>query len=214
MNMTTIKKTAFILTSMLLAVSASAAQINVSTGQNAAGIIQTSGNMLDAFWTATGAISPKKAPNLYTVFSGNKDFPDWAWVANSSNSTWVAPNPNDSRANGRFTATTQFDMTGLNLQTAFLSGKWAMDDNGTLSLNGTTLSTMSNFGQLNAFSAASNLFVSGINTLTMTMNSADNFYEGARLEGMVTAVPEPGSIALLGLGLCAFSIFRRKTVQK
>ncbi|HUY12441.1 MAG TPA: PEP-CTERM sorting domain-containing protein [Terriglobia bacterium] len=47
-------------------------------------------------------------------------------------------------------------------------------------------------------------FQTGLNTLTLTLTSDDNYLEAARLEGYLTGTsgtPEPSSLLLLGTGL-------------
>ena len=56
--------------------------INVATGQDASGAIQTAGDLPDANWTVTNADNYRHAPIAYTVAPGE---PDWSapyWFAN------------------------------------------------------------------------------------------------------------------------------------
>lgn len=105
-----------------------------------------------------------------------------------------------------------------------IGGAWAIDDQGTLSLNGHVLSTVPNhkFGHLTAFSTTASDFIGGLNTLTMRVTKTDYFLEDARLRGWLVdagsagagligaapAVPEAPTWAMLvagfaGLGLAA-----------
>jgi hypothetical protein len=205
-----------LLAALLLATSAPLARggfvANVSTGLNASGNVITTGGVNDANWTVTQdpTYSPTGIPQ--TVFPGNVGwFPGGGgnppWVANDSNSDWITRNANTTN-NGPapYTFTRTFNLTGYNLATATLSGEWAIDDTGTLALNGHTLGTLTGqvaYGTLNSFSAPGADFVQGVNTLTITMTSNDQLYEGVRLTGSVTAtaVPEPSSLLLGGFGV-------------
>jgi hypothetical protein len=202
---------------LLLAVFAPLARadvINVSTGLDASNNIITTGAVNDAHWTVTTnpTFSPTGIPQ--TVFPNNADSGFPSWVANDSKSDWIARNADHSN-NGPapYTFTRTFDLAGLNPSTATLTGMWAIDDAGTLALNGHTLSTLAPgaWVALTAFSAPSADFVQGLNTLTMTITSDDQFLEAARLQGSVTvaAVPEPSPILLGGVGALAFGALAR-----
>jgi len=219
--------------SCLLAVAniAAASTINVSTGQDGLGNIWGSGNQIDTHWTVTGADSETGTNPARTVFPDNADYCNTshgcapAWVANDSLSDWIAFNPN-ATANGTGTYTTTFDLSGANLSTASLSGFWTIDDQGTLTLNGHLIATLPPPSQpwtvLTPFSVStgSSDFVAGINTLTIQITAADNFEEGARLNGTVSfsanTVPEPSSILLFASGALALAgtrLRRWKTAQ-
>ncbi len=74
------------------------------------------------------------------------------------------------------------------------------------------------WGTLTPFSvsAGSSFLNQGMNTLTISITGTDNYLEGVRLEGTVSAVPEPGEWALMlgGLSLMGFIAMRRAKAAK
>jgi hypothetical protein len=179
---------------------ASAVTLNLSTGLDNTNTVISSGDVADAYWTASA-----NGGAALTVFPNNAD---WfgGWVANSSQSDWIANNPNvTDQGPTPYTFTRTFDLTGVNLSTVSLSGGWTLDDQGTLDLNGNNLGTLGdgNWGSLSSFSAlgTDGFFNQGVNTLTMTITDSDRFLEGVDLQGTLTGrslgAPEPSP--LLGL---------------
>jgi hypothetical protein len=203
------------LTIALAATEAEAGSINLATGLDASGSLQSANDSIDAFWKAAGGVNPIHLPNAYVVGPGSADDGTCCgWPANGPNSAWIAVNPDDVNGNGlmSFTRTFWVNTPG----TASISGGlWSIDDNGTLVLNGDLLSTLHNgYGSLNAFGTGAGDFVHGWNTLTMTVIApTDDFYEAARLEGMVigAGVPEPSTWAMMILGFAGlgFAGYRR-----
>lgn len=196
---------------------ASAMTINLATGQNGSGVIQTGADALDANWTQQGAAVPKSGSQSFVV---DPSSPDWygPWLPNGPMSAWIAPNPDSTNGNGNFTLTYHFNLAGLDLSTANFSGlRWAIDDSGTLALNGHTLSSLApgQWTALTDVNAPVADLVQGINTLTIVSTGADYVWEGARLEGFLTAnptqnIPEPADLALVGLGGVALVFSRRR----
>lgn len=102
-----------------------------------------------------------------------------------------------------------------------LSGAWGIDDQGTINLNGNQIGSLGGgaWGALTSVSVPTGSadFVTGLNTLSITMTSDDHFLEAVRFEGSVTGTgldataPEPGSVLLMlaGLGSLAFAKRRR-----
>lgn len=159
--------------------------INFATGQDSSGNVQQGGGLLDANWTGSKANQPFKGSNTYTVAPSN---PDWysGWFANDSSSSWIAPNPFNSYANGSFVLTYTFNLDGYDLNSAvFKNLKWAIDDNGYVALNGKTQSSLSAgaWGRYTAFTMDPSHLQPGVNTLTIVSTYTDSYLEGARMTG-------------------------------
>ncbi len=202
----------------LAALPALCATINLSTGLNASNTLITTGAQPDAYWTVSeqaGGNGPAQ-----TVYPNNADWYS-GWLANGPNSDWIARNANVTN-NGAapYTFTRTFDLTGYNLATVSLSGAWAIDDQGTLNLNGTPISTLGSgaWGALTTFSASTG-FIAGVNTLSMTITADDQFLEAVRLDGTLTgqlggtATPEPSTSFLLVSGLGMLLFLGRKVIR-
>ena len=172
------------------------ASINLATGLDGSGAVQYGIGNPDANWTTT-AIGTSTTIQAKVIAPGS---PDWygGWKANGSASSWIARDatvPNQGAAGYSFTRT--FDLTNFDLSTVSLAGTWAVDDAGVLILNGTQVSSLGggNWGNLNPFFVAqgSPLFHTGLNTLTIVVNSTDNNLEGARLEAAVSGMLTSGT---------------------
>lgn len=185
--------------SLLIGTAAHAAMINVSTGLDATDTAYTTGAQPDAHWIVNG--NPAQ-----TVFPNNADWYG-GWLANDSNSTWIAIDANTTdNGPAPYTFTRTFDLTGYSLPSVSITGGWAIDDEGTLALNGNTVATLGAgaWGGLTPFTINSG-FVQGVNTLTITMTSDDRYLEGVRLQGTLTGdvaggVPEPATWAMMIAG--------------
>jgi hypothetical protein len=185
--------------------------INLATGLDNKGVLQTTGGSIDANWTVTGAVDPLQDHKAFVVAPNNADFPS-VWLPNGPNSSWIAANPNDPNANGLMTFTLSFTLSDPS-NASIINGRWIIDDEGTLSLNGHILSTNgacfpcgnTGFnaiwpGTFSTFSTVPSDFVRGRNTLVMEMTATDTSFEGARLEGeVVTSASVPGPIAGAGV---------------
>jgi hypothetical protein len=187
--------------------------INLATGLDGAGNLQTAGGLVDANWTTSGGVNPLAPPLAFTTAPGFGNSAFGAWIDNGPNSTWICVNPNDATGNGVFTATRTFNLTAAEAATAtFQNLAWSIDDFGHLELNGHDISDLPGglWGQMNPVTVSNNYFVAGTNTLSMVMDGSDNFLEAERLEGTVFATPEPSAFAGLGLGMLGLLAVRRR----
>lgn len=161
----------------------------------------------------------------YGYVSSNGTFPIAGnWLANTTTSSWLTPTSSqgesfDPSANGTYTWTTTFDLTGFDAASASFSGQFAADNSALAYLNGNLIGTSNGFASFSAFAATANDFVAGVNTLSFVVtNLAQNGGNptGLRVEFLssnVAAVPEADTYAMMlaGLGLMG-AIARRKKI--
>ena len=143
------------------------------------------------------------------------------WVENTSSSAWISPVQDIASPIETFTYTTIFDLTGLDISTAMITGQLAADDGTKMFLNG-NLVLDNSFTGTNApwtvfvpFSASSG-FVAGINTLTFEVpNIGGPSGLHVQVSGDASAIPEPSSLTLLGLGMAGLTgaVWRRNKAQ-
>jgi hypothetical protein len=175
------------------------------------------------------ALLGASAPDThYTMAAGSSDgtagltpfvvppgFPIPPWVANTPTAQWITPRAFEA-VDGPFNYETTFNLTGLVPSTASITGTLSADDqvvgvelNGVLVVPPITTPDQS-YTSLHAFSITSG-FVNGINTLEFLTSNNHGIVTGfiADMTGTATAVPEPASIALLGIGMTGFLAFRR-----
>ncbi len=198
---------------LLLSGNAFALTINFATGQDSGGAIQTTGDSQDANWTATYTTT---VPTYVTTSSNADWYGNWGDIV-SSNSSWIAPYPDNAYGNGNYFYTYTFNLSGYNLATAVFSGmQFSQDDSGIVALNGNLLVSEGYIGggayYFTPFSVPASDLVNGINTLTVTQDGTDDYLEAMRFEGTLTvsSVPIPGALLLFGPGLVGLAAIKRQ----
>jgi Concanavalin A-like lectin/glucanases superfamily/PEP-CTERM motif len=141
-----------------------------------------------------------------------------AWVANDFNGGFVSvlePGSLDIAA-GVYVYQTTFDLTGLDPLTASIDLNLFSDNQTEVYLNGVNTGIVQagfSLGTQGEYTLASG-FVPGVNTIEFRLtNEGAAANPGgfiAELNGTALVVPEPGSAALLALGLGAFAARRRR----
>jgi len=175
-----------------------------NTGVNAAGV-PTAGPDIHYIMGA-GSVDGTAGVDPFTYRNGN-------WAANTSTAQWITPKLPEP-VNGAYNYDTTFTVTGA-LAGTKITGKLSADDEVVgVVLNGVAVSPAittpdQGFGSLYSFTITSG-FVSGTNTLEFLTMNTHEVVTGLIVEMVGTsAIPEPTSIALLGIGLSGFLAFRR-----
>ena len=172
--------------------------INLATGLDASNQLLSTSGAADAHWTVDQHGGGTAPAQVVTASSADGGF-FAGWAADGPNSDWIALNANTSAPGpSPYTFYRTFDLTGANLANVSIVGQWAIDDQGTLMLNGNTIASTASFSLMDfSVPADSPFFKQGLNTLTITMTFSDNSYDAVRLEGSVTG-SSVGTLALQG----------------
>jgi hypothetical protein len=144
-----------------------------------------------------------------------------SWVANSLTSRWIWETAAGTPISVDRTFRTTFDLTGLDAATASIAGGWSTDNSGLdILINGiSTSQTCGGFSAVCGFSVASG-FLSGINTLDFVVRDVGGIagFLVSSLNGTAdesaTEVPEPGLVAIFGLGLIGLGLARRRNTRR
>jgi hypothetical protein len=161
-----------------------------NTGVDAYGINTQLGTQ-DEHYALAGPV-----PEVFSIL------PHTLWIAAPQGSQWIGRAPgNVAVPAGYYVYNLQFDMTGLDLSTAVIDGKWASDNTSTLFLNGEVKGAITEnaFSALTSFTLTSG-FLPGINTLTFRVNNLTASASGlliADLTGTADALL-PGDLDLDG----------------
>ncbi|MDE5122048.1 MAG: hypothetical protein O4965_19025 [Trichodesmium sp. St19_bin1] len=149
-------------------------------------------------------------PNYYileTESSGvvmNENNIPASWVSHSSNSNWIWEKATGKPTHVTRTFRTTFDLTGLDPNTASISGKWAVDNQGLdILVNGiSTGQTNFGFEELTTFNINSG-FVDGLNTLDFVAKDLGHIsgFLVDSISGNADAIPQsaPEGSSLLSL---------------
>ena len=141
------------------------------------------------------------------------------YLPDDANSRWISSGGDGFGTYVRSFLLT-FNLTGLDPATAQITGNWGTDNCGSIYLNGAPTGqvigssgagcpVLAHFQQLTPFVINSG-FVAGANVLEFRLENVDR--EGAmRVDDIAgTATPEPATMGLLGAGLAALALLRRR----
>ena len=160
--------------------------LNVSTGFTSGGTLSTVDNTPDANWTVKVGANPPVAAEV--VGPGDTGWYG-GWGANGPKSSWIALNPNSVSGNTAGPYSTTFNLTGYSLTNLCMVGAMSVDDNGSLSVNGTPItgnvSGVYNLQQALNIPLPPGILNAGVNTLSLIWGSTDNSYEAFRLQATI-----------------------------
>jgi hypothetical protein len=201
--------------SLFLAMGLAAA---LTVSQARAGSVDISTGVLTYSVTGAGVTAGYNKSAVFTP-------PDIHWATPPAGSSWIAPiesggpdtNPKASKPNGVYDYTTTFTLSSAN---AYLSGVATSDDTITgIVLNGHAIAfttpegtgsyATAGYKSLWPLTIPTGDFVAGVNTITFDTANVFGSVTGLLVSATVTTIPEPASMALLGIGLSGLLTLRR-----
>jgi hypothetical protein len=158
-----------------------------------------------------------------------------SYKGNNAISSWISPSANTNEETkgqdvaGQYTFSTTFDLTGMDLSSVVIAGKWVTDDQGAqIKINGVnTLASAVTNGFYNDGFTTFNLssgFVSGINTLDFVVDNQALGYASLRVEidsatanlaaASATDVPEPSDLLGTVFAFGSVVLIKRRLTKK
>lgn len=191
---------------------------NTGTDATGAALVGASGTVDPHYQIVASTAGGFVGQQARTFFNVN-------YIANDADSRWVSLSGAGTPGNTTSTYRLTFDLTGLDPLTASVSGSWAVDNQGSIRLNGAVTGyqltgvTVLNFNRLYNFTLNSG-FVTGLNTLDFEVidNGQPTALRVDNLTGTANplrgGVPEPSTWALMisGFGMVGAFVRRRRAV--
>lgn len=121
--------------------------------------------------------------------------PNWwsEWLLNSGTSQWIGASNVQNPGAAPYSFEMSFELGDLDPSLTEMVGRWAIDDDGTLEVNGVQIASLTeadkvlsgNWIRLNEFKIGTGAGVlkPGKNVVRITIRETDNFLEGVRFEG-------------------------------
>ena len=196
-----------------LAIAATGADISVHhTGVDSSDAVVASGAST-AYWELTA-----QPGSGYTLGAHPVRYYNPNYTPDLSDAAWVSPTASGSAGTlGYYTYSLSFDLTGFDPSTAFISGRFATDNEGSIGLNGGSVATTGNadFRDLKSFQIDSG-FLPGLNTVDVSVNNGGDptsfivVFDRATAKPLAAPMPDKGSTLLMAAGVAVPLIALRR----